>query len=97
MAARRSGNSTNVQPGGAALSECKGSEELALQRWETVIRAVTAAAKAVAGAVRWLVDLWRQADAKTDHPDRSPSTAVPEAEAMPPSPALASTSTRRPL
>jgi hypothetical protein len=27
-----------------------------------VVRAVTRAAKAVAGAVRWLIDLWRQAD-----------------------------------
>jgi hypothetical protein len=60
-----------------------------------VIRAVTKAVRAVIGAVGWLVDLWRQADAKTDHPSRSPSTNVPEAEAMSPSPALASTSTRR--
>jgi hypothetical protein len=60
-----------------------------------VIRAVTRAVRAVTGAADWLVDLWRQADAKTDHPSRSPSTTVPEAEAMSPSPALASTSTRR--
>ena len=62
-----------------------------------VIRAVTKAIRAVTGAAGWLVDLWRQADAKTDHPSRSPSTTTPKAEAMPPSPALASTSTRRPL
>ena len=33
-----------------------------LQAGTTVVRAVTRAAKAVAGAVRWLIDLWRQAD-----------------------------------
>ena len=61
------------------------------------IRAVTKAIRAVTGAAGWLVDLWRQADATTDHPNRSPSTTTPKAEAMAPSPALASTSTRRPL
>jgi hypothetical protein len=58
------------------------------------IRAVTRAVRAVIGAVGWLVDLWRQADAKTDHPNRSTST-TPKAEATSPSPTLASTSTRR--
>jgi hypothetical protein len=58
------------------------------------VRAVTTAIRAVTGAAGWLVDLWRQADANTDQP-RSPSTTAPEDEAMPPSPALASTSTRR--
>jgi nitric oxide reductase large subunit len=64
-----------------------------------VIRAVTKAIRAVTGAARWVVDLWRQADAKTDQPSRTSSTTTPNAEAMPPSPALASTSTstRRPL
>ena len=36
-----------------------------------VIRAVTKAIRAVTGAAGWLVDLWRQADAKTDRPSRS--------------------------
>jgi hypothetical protein len=58
------------------------------------IRAVTRAVRAVTGAAGWLVDLWRQADAKTDHPNRSSST-TPQAEAMAPSPASAATSTRR--
>jgi hypothetical protein len=62
-----------------------------------VIRAVTKAIRAVTGAAGWLVELWRQADATTDHPNRSSSTTTPKAEAMPSSPALASTSTRRPL
>jgi len=57
------------------------------------IRAVTKAVRAVIGAARWVADLWRQADAKTDRPSRSPSTTTPKAEAMPPSPARASTST----
>jgi multisubunit Na+/H+ antiporter MnhB subunit len=58
------------------------------------IRAVTRAVRAVIGAVGWLVDLWRQADAKTDHPNRS-SPTTPTAEAIFSSPTLASTSTRR--
>jgi hypothetical protein len=59
------------------------------------VRTVTRAIRAVTGAARWVADLWRQADAKTDRPSRSPSTTAPNAEAIPPSPALASTSTRR--
>jgi hypothetical protein len=59
------------------------------------IRAVTKAIRAATGAARWVADLWRQADAKTDRPSRSPSTTTSKPEAMPPSPALASASTRR--
>jgi hypothetical protein len=59
------------------------------------VRAVTKAIRAVTGAAGWLVDLWRQADATTDHPSRTSSTTTPNAEALPPSPALAATSTRR--
>jgi hypothetical protein len=62
-----------------------------------VIRAVTRAIRAVTGAVGWLVDLWRQADTKTDQRSRTSSTTPPTAEAISPSPTLASTSTRRPL
>jgi hypothetical protein len=60
-----------------------------------VTRAVTKAIRAVTGAVGWLVDLWRQAEAKVDRADDSPATTTPKGEAMPPSPALASMSTRR--
>jgi hypothetical protein len=60
------------------------------------IRAVTRAVRAVIGAVDWLVDLWHQADATTDHPNRSTSTTPPTAEAISPSPTHASTSTRGP-
>jgi hypothetical protein len=61
-----------------------------------VARAVTKAIRAVTGAAGWLVDLWRQADQQTDrHPSHSPSTTTPTGEAMPRSPAVASTSPRR--
>jgi hypothetical protein len=58
-------------------------------------RAVTKAIRAVTGAARWVVDLWRQADQQTDRPNRSSATT--SGQAMPRSPAVASTSTRRPL
>jgi hypothetical protein len=58
-----------------------------------IIRAVTKAIRAVIGAARWVADLWRQADAKTDQRSRTSSTTTPNAEAMAPSSALASTST----
>jgi hypothetical protein len=60
-----------------------------------VTRAVTKAIRAVTGAVGWLVDLWRRADQQTDGLSRSRSTTTPTGEAMPASPAVASTSTRR--
>jgi hypothetical protein len=58
-----------------------------------VTRAVTKAIRAVTGAVGWLVDLWRQAGAATDHPRRPPATTTPTGQAMPTSPI----STWRPL
>jgi hypothetical protein len=58
-----------------------------------VIRAISRAIRAVTGAVGWLVDLWRQAEAKTDQAGDSPAT-TPKDEAMAPIPAAA-TSTRR--
>jgi hypothetical protein len=51
-----------------------------------VARAVTTAIRAITGAASWVADLWRQANAKADHPNPSPSTN-PKAEAMAPSPA----------
>jgi hypothetical protein len=60
-----------------------------------VARAVTKAIRAVTGAAGWLVDLWRQADAETDRRSRSASTTTPTGEAMAPSPAAGSMSTRR--
>ena len=58
-----------------------------------VTRAVTKAIRAVTGAVGWLVDLWRQADATTNHPRRPPSPTTPTSQDMPTSPI----STWRPL
>jgi hypothetical protein len=61
-----------------------------------VAQAVTKTIRAVTGAARWLVDLWRQADQQPDpRPSHSPSTTTPKGEAMPRSPAAASMSTRR--
>jgi hypothetical protein len=62
-----------------------------------VIRAVTKAIRVVTEAAGWLVDLWRQAEAKTDRPSPPSSTTTPNGEAIAPSPTLASTSTRRHL
>jgi hypothetical protein len=61
-----------------------------------VARAVTKAIRAVTRAAGWLVDLWRQADPKTDHPAQPPQAATPKGQAMNVSPAAPS-STRRPL
>jgi hypothetical protein len=61
-----------------------------------VARAVTSGIRAVTGAARWVADLWRQADAKADHPSRPSTTTTPKEEAMALSPA-APPSTRRPL
>jgi hypothetical protein len=61
-----------------------------------VARAVTKTIKAVTGAAGWLVDLWRRAGQQAARrPSRSSSTTTSEGEAMPRSPAVASTSTRR--
>ena len=60
-----------------------------------VIRAVTKAIRAVTGAARWVADLWRQTDAKTEQRSRTSPTTTPNAEAMAPSPPLPRPSTRR--
>jgi hypothetical protein len=67
-----------------------------LQVAAAVARAVTKAIRAVTGAAGWLVDLWRRADQQADRRSgRSPSPTTPTGEAMPRSPAAASTSPRR--
>jgi hypothetical protein len=78
-----------------AQAEASQDRPLVLGVVAGAIRAVTGAVRAVIEAVGWLVDLWRQADAKTDHPNRSSSITTPKAEAISPSTTLASTSTRR--
>jgi hypothetical protein len=55
-----------------------------------VVRGVTGAARAVAGAVRWLVDLWRQADQQATPPKGEAMAAT-----LPPSPAPFAASTWR--
>jgi hypothetical protein len=60
-----------------------------------LLRVATRVIRAVTGAADWLVDLWCQADAKTNHPTQPPQ-ATRKGEAMPDSPAAPS-STRRPL
>jgi hypothetical protein len=57
-----------------------------------VARAVTKTIRAVTGAVGWLVDLWRRAEQQADHRN---SSAATKGRAMPCSPAVASTLTRR--
>jgi hypothetical protein len=77
-----------------ASAEASQDRPWALRAVAGVIRAVTKAVRAVTGAASWLVDLWRQADARSNRPSQSPST-TPQGKAMAPSPALASTSTWR--
>jgi hypothetical protein len=81
----------------AASAEANQDRPWAIRVAASVIRAVTRAVRAVTGAAGWLVDLWRQADAKTDQRSRSPASTTPEAGALAHSPALASTSIRRVL
>ena len=62
-----------------------------------VARAVTKTIRAVTGAARWMVDLWHRAGEQANRHGRSLSSTTPTGEAMPRSPAVGSTSTRRPL
>jgi hypothetical protein len=70
---------TNVQPDTKAEAEAASADDqpAVLRAGATVVRAATRAAKAVAGAVRWLVDLWRQADHKTQAKNRQAMAAPP--------------------
>jgi hypothetical protein len=77
-----------------ASAEASQDRPWVLRVAASVIRAMTKAIRAVTGAAGWLADLWQQANAKTGHPTRSPST-TPRGNAMTLSPALAPTSTWR--
>ena len=55
-----------------------------LQAGAKVVRAVTGAARALAGAVRWLIDLWRQADQQASNSEAM--AASPPAPTLPPRP-----------
>jgi hypothetical protein len=90
---------TNAKQTGTSKPNLKAGDDQpgVLRAAVAVTRAITKAIRAVTGAVGWLVDLWRQADATTDHPNHSPSSTTtkptPKGEAMPNSPI----STGRPL
>jgi len=90
---------TEAKPAGPAQPNptASGDQPGVLRAAVAVTRAVTKVIRAVTGAVGWLVDLWRQADATTDHPNHSPSSTTTKltskGEAMPTSPI----STGRPL
>jgi hypothetical protein len=60
-------------------------------------RAVTKTIRAITGAARWLVDLWHRAGQQADRRTNRSSPTTTTSQAMPPSPAEASTSTRRPM
>jgi hypothetical protein len=47
-----------------------------------LVRAVTPAARAVAGAVRWLIDLWRRADQQATPPTGEATAAPPRSPAL---------------
>jgi hypothetical protein len=53
---------------GQAEAAAGDDQPAVLRTGAKLIRAVTGAARAVAGAVRWLVDLWRQAEHNTERP-----------------------------
>jgi hypothetical protein len=72
-------NQAKAKPGAAAAA--RDTQPAVLQAGAKVVRAVTGAARALVGAVGWLVDLWRQADRNTE-PTNSQAMA-----AFPPSPA----------
>jgi hypothetical protein len=72
-----------AKPKANAEAAVSDDQPVVIRTGATVIRAVTAAAKAVAGAVRWLVDLWRQADHKTT-PANSQAMAIAALSPAPP-------------
>jgi hypothetical protein len=72
-----------------AQAVARDDQPTVLRAGAKVVRGVTGAARAVAGAVRWLVNLWRQADRKTE-PTRDEAMA-----ASPPSPTRSVLSLRR--
>jgi hypothetical protein len=60
---------------GQARAQAAGSEDqpAVLRAVTKVARALSRAARAVAGAVRWLVNLWRQADRKSANSEAMPA------------------------
>jgi hypothetical protein len=63
-----------------------GQDQPALLRaGATLVRAVTRAARALAGAVRWVVGLWRQASQKADAANHQAMANPPPSPSLPPS------------
>jgi hypothetical protein len=62
-----------------------GDQPAVIRAGATVLRAVTRAARALAGAVRWVVDLWRQASQKADAANHQAMTTPPPSPSRPPS------------
>jgi hypothetical protein len=62
---------------GQAQAAAGGDQPAVLRVGAKVVRGVTGAARAVAGAVRWLVDLWRQADQQARPPKGEAMAASP--------------------
>jgi hypothetical protein len=91
------GSSANPEATQAARAKPKleaGQDRPGLIRVAAAVaRAVTKAIRAVTGAAGWLVDLWHRAGQQTDRPNRSSATT--KGQAIPRSPVVASTSTRR--
>jgi hypothetical protein len=62
---------------GQAQAAAGDDQPAVLRAGARVIRGVTGAARAVAGAVRWLIDLWRQADEQATPPKGEAMAASP--------------------
>jgi hypothetical protein len=80
LAAPSGGAVVDQQPADrtARAQAAAGDDQPALLRaGATTVRAVTRAAKALAGAVRWLVDLWRRADPKAKPTQGEAMAAAP--------------------
>jgi hypothetical protein len=90
---------TDAKQAATAKSKPNAGEDrpAVLRVASAVTRAVTTAIRAVTGAAGWLADLWRQADANTDHPRRSPTTTTKPKGAAMPSARISPASTWRPL
>jgi hypothetical protein len=71
--------------GGQARAQVAAGEDqpAVLRAVTTVARVVSRAARAVAGAVRWLVNLWRQADHKTTNRGAMPALPRPPIPSAP--------------
>jgi hypothetical protein len=81
---------TRAQAQAQAQAAAGDDQPALLRAGAKVVRGVTGAARAVAGAVRWLVDLWRQADQQATPPKGEVMAAT-----LPPSPAPFAASTWR--